>query len=568
MADKRPFAWALVGLCLAIVAFAAGKLALDRGAATEAFHVDAATMPNPIAATATALTWRGWLRGVDPSRVTAWVDGLAVPVQTDGEAISLDLQQVQPGHHLVELGVTHRGGRRQAVTDTVLVGPFAAASDEPRCSVAVHVSEAAIQQFVIPPVRERLLAAARANEWLGPDTIVEAAELHLWSGSARVKVTLAGIHRISVDAVIRIEAGGPRNLTLTLLWLTPVEFHGRVRNQVRAGGAALGAVAGALITGPLAPVGALGGFLLSDEFVQRQAQKAVWQQLQQALAKASSVALLPATTELVIGDPRSRVSLQFCGPLTVEPKLGLAARFSLQVHGDLPTTAPGPVVSGVEPKLGDPVPADQPQDISVSLALDVLNEVFYAWTHNGLLADRISHAGWVRKINAELTAWTTLRLRALTLTQAPVVMAADAGSLASEPMAWSLSLGGVQLDLEGWTTSQVVVAGRGFVRPLFFAEHGVLSLVAQVERLRLTCHTGTTLAPCFGSLLTLADVETRLNTTLATATGQLPAIDLRALLRSRTQPLHPDGLDVVKLGWSTPQDQPGVVRLHAALAKL
>src|SRR5690606_16685564 len=147
--------------------------------------------------------------------------------------------------------------------------------------------------------------------------------------------------------------------------------------------------------------------------------------------------------------------------------------------------------------------------------------------------------------DAELQAWTRLQLAGLTIERAPVLMATDQGTSAPGEPAWALGFGGLRLDLRGGEhAGDLVVAGRGWVRPRFDAASGRLELGGQVDRLRLTCVDGEVLTPCFGALLELGEVERRLDDLLAPGAGRLPAIDVRALLRSRTRELRAEGLDV------------------------
>jgi len=73
------------------------------------------------------------------------------------------------------------------------------------------------------------------------------------------------------------------------------------------------------------------------------------------------------------------------------------------------------------------------------------------------------------------------------------------------------------------------------------------------------------LTPCFGALLELGEVEQRLDALLAPGTGRLPALDIRALLRTRTQALRAEGLDVDDMRLEVPAGQPGVLRVRARL---
>lgn len=547
----------LAGLGLAALLFVGSREVLQDSARAEPFRVEVAT-PGLVATSDAGLRWRATVRPDElASRIAVWVDGLPV---TPEDSLEVDLAGAGPGHHLVEVGLTQQGGRSQTVTDTVLIGPFADLSRETDdCALALTIADAAIQRLVVPLLRERLLAAARDSPLLGPQTTLERAELILLKNSVRVRISLAGINSVGVDAFLKVEPAGPRGLALWLVRLGPVEFFGRLRTQVTAGGAAVGAA----LTGPLAPLGAIGGYMLTDRYVSERAQTEVHTQLRQGLEQAGALQLLPERAELLIGQPRSAVALGFCGPVTIAAGTGISAKLSLRPL-ERGTSGQGPVRRGVvlpeEPVLSDM------SDVRLDLSIDAVNAVLHAWTGSGLLAERISAADWVGRVDHELQAWTLLTLAGLAIDRPPVVMAADQGAPAPDQAAWALSFGGLRLDLRGGTAAgAVVAAGRGWISPRFDPASGRLELGGRVDRLRLTCVDGVTLTPCFGALLELGDVEARLDAVLAPGTGRLPSLDLRGLLQTRTRALRPEGLDVDQLALTIPPGHPGVLRVTARL---
>ena len=559
---------ALAGFGLAGLCFAGGRELLKEAAQVVPLRVEVAT-PGASAASASGLRWRGT---VSPAalagRLVARADGLPVPVVRDGGALTLALDGAGPGHHLIELALTQQGGRTQTITDTVLVGPFADLSegtaDEDRpCGLALTIAEGAIQRLLVPPLRERLLAAAQATPLLGPTTTLERAELILLKDSLRVRVALAGANRVAVDAYLQVAPSGPRGLALGLVWLGPVEFDGEIRTQATVGGAAVGAA----VTGPLAPLGAIGGYVLADRYVSKRAQEEVRTQLRRGLEQVGALPLLPERAELLVGEPRSAVALGFCGPVTIAAGTGIAAQLWLRSL-EPGLAAPGPVRRGVVlPQRA--VPEDMsgsPAAVQLDLSIDVVNALLHAWTGNGLLAEQVSAAGWTAQVDRELRAWTLLTLAGLRVERPPVLMAADQGAPGPEGDAWALSFGGLRLDLRGGEAAgAVVAAGRGWVTPRFDAERGRLELGGRVDRLRITCVEGGTLAPCFGALLELGEVEARLDALLAPGTGRMPGLDLRGLLRARTRGLRADGLDVEALALAVPPEHPGVLRVTARL---
>jgi hypothetical protein len=560
--------WALAGLGLAALMFAGSGRVLQEQARAEPLRVEVAA-PLTIAAKPDGLRWVGRpLPAELAPRLTAQIDGAPAEAVLEDGHLRLDLAGAGPGHHLVELTLAQRGGRTQTVTDALLVGPFARrgeVSPGTGCAASLTIADAAIQRLLVPVVRERLLAAAAATPLLGPGTVLERAELTLLKDSVRGRVALAGVNRIAVDAYLQVRPSGPRGLAMTLVWLGPVEFSGELRTRATVGGAAVGAA----LTGPLAPLGAIGGYVLTSRYVDRRAREEVRSQIRQGLAQLEALPLLPARAELLIGEPRSAVEPAFCGPVTIAAGAGISARLSLRplVVGDGAT--PGPVVQGVAlPE--EPVPGDMSggaADVRVDLSIDAVNAVLDAWTTSGLLAERISGDGWVPQVDAELQAWTRLTLAALHVDRPPVVMPAGQGAAPPDGAAlWALSFGGLRLDLRGGDApGSVIAAGRGWIRPRFDPDTGTLELGGQVDRLRLTCVQGTTLSPCFGALLELGDVAARLDAALSPGTGRLPSLDLRGLLQARTRALRPEGLDVAALALTVPDGHPGVLRVTARL---
>jgi hypothetical protein len=576
MARAGDARWALGGLALALLAYGTSGQVLRDSARAEPLRV-AVVPPLAVATTGEGLRWTGRVQpGALAGRLTALVDGMEVAAEVAEDVVRVDLGAAGPGHHLVELTLAQQGGRVQTVTDAVLVGPYASEWEVP-CALRLTVAAGAIDRLVMPVVRERLLAAARATPLLGDETTLERAEVTLEDERVRVRVAVAGLNRVGIDAVFAASPSGPRGLALRLEQLGPVEFSGALRTRVTVGSAAAGGAAvGAALSGPLAPLGALAGYVLADSLIGRRARQEVEGAIRGGLALVSGVELLPAEVELLVGEPRSAAELAFCGPLAISAGVGISAGFSLRpkasnvdgprvvkISGDVVTgeevawgASPGPVVQGVVlPGPGDMASGD---DVRVDLSIDAVNAVVDAWTRSGLLAERVRAAGWVPRVDEQLREWTTLSLAGVGLARAPVVMPAGEQ--------WALSFSGLQLLLGGGEAAgAVLAAGRGFIRPHFHAETGVLELGGAVDRLRLTCVDGHLLAPCFGALLELGEVESRLDAALAPGTGRLPGLDVRGLLRAGTAEFKAGGFDVDALAVAVPPALPGVLRVTARL---
>lgn len=275
MARAGDARWALGGLALALLAYGTSGQVLRDSARAEPLRV-AVVPPLAVATTGEGLRWTGRVQpGALAGRLTALLDGMEVAAEVAEDVVRVDLGAAGPGHHLVELTLAQQGGRVQTVTDAVLVGPFASEWEVP-CALRLTVAAGAIDRLVMPVVRERLLAAARATPLLGDETKLERAEVTLEEGRVRVRVAVAGLNRVGIDAVFAASPSGPRGLALRLEQLGPVEFSGALRTRVTVGSAAAGGAAvGAALSGPLAPLGALAGYVLADSLIGRRARQEV-----------------------------------------------------------------------------------------------------------------------------------------------------------------------------------------------------------------------------------------------------------------------------------------------------
>ncbi|HEY8376512.1 MAG TPA: hypothetical protein VIK91_08485, partial [Nannocystis sp.] len=297
--------WAApAGLLLAGLVLAGGRAALIEAAEAPPFRVEVAA-PHAVAAEG---TWRGRVAPPElAERVVLRVDGEVVGTGTNGHGeanmsegeVALSLDEA-PGLRLVEVELPRAGGP-EIVTDAALVGPFRERFvDVTHCGIAVRVAGAAIDRLVLPALREKLLQAAETVALLGPGTRLEEASLALQRDELQFRAALAGAHRIAVSGRLAVRVAGPRTIGIRLAALGPVEFTGSLRTKATFGAAALGGV----VTGTLAPLGALGGYLLADRYVERRARQEVETRLTEALEVVSAIPLVPERAELIVGEPR------------------------------------------------------------------------------------------------------------------------------------------------------------------------------------------------------------------------------------------------------------------------
>lgn len=496
-------------------------------------------------------------------------------VQPSG-AVEVPLAGLAPGYHQIELRTRRRGDRVHSVMSSVLVGPFAArvaAPEERRCGLSAQISTAALERVLLPVVRERLLAATRSVELLGPATRLERFVITPTPGGVRFDVALAGRNRVEVHGALAVAVG--RRLELRLRGLDEVEFTGELRTKATVGGAAVGAV----VTGPLAPLGAVAGYLLTDRYIDGRARDEVQRRLEQALRKLDDVELIPERAELIPGEPRSRVALAPCERGELDPARGVTLRLAISPDVDASAlrelASPGPVDHGV--RLPDPAPLPEGTDVQLDLSIDAVNALLDAWTAAGLLEDRVADAGLLARANESLAEWTTLQLRRVGPRLPPALApATDEG--------WSVSIGELELELDGVDTSKfsaVTVGGLGRLWPHFDEDDGTLRLAGELGRLWLSCEradvapapdasalriaAAVVREPCFGAMLEVATFDEKLNRALAPGSGRLPALDVRGLLRRESAPLRPGGLELERLWSEHPEGAPGVLRVRAAI---
>lgn len=560
-AERGWIAAGLAGLGLAAALLVVGRWALV-AAEAEPFRVEVAA-PHAVQGG----TWRGRVVPAElAERAALRVDGRRIEFfgrEADG-SIEAALAETA-GLRIIEVELTRQGGRVEVVTDAALAGQFVdRAAPEPRCGAALRIAGPAIERIALPPLRERLLAVAREVSLLGPETRLERGELRLTEGGLWFEVMLAGAHRIGASGTLSVALQGPRQLALGLVSLGPVVFAGSLRTKATAGGAA----AGALVTGPFAPLGALAGYFLADAYVDRRARRELETQLHAGLSQASALELVPAEAELVVGEPRSRAEVRLC-ELALDAT-GVAASASLRPLAVAPgdpkeagrvsarlAAIPGPARHGVT------MPALQPAapvgDVDVELSVEAIDALVDAWTVNGLLVDLASRAGWVERVDAALTEWTTLSLAGVELRLAPSLSpGTDEG--------WGVALAGLRLDLRGAPgpdPGEILAAGRGTLTPRYDPERGRVELAGSVEGVRLSCARAGALWPCFGALLELGEVEARLNALLAPGAAALPGIEVRSLLRAHTAEVRAGGIDLRELTITFPTR--GVLRASARL---
>jgi len=566
----------LVGLALATTILWKGGEALEREAEGHepfALHVD---QPAPILALGpegfdAPPTWRALVTPREErARVGVSIDGFDVvpggAVETG--ALELDLAGLvhAPGWHFVEVEVARRGGRRDHAVDPILVGRFAGGEQTParRCAATFTASPALISSLVEPLLRERLLPALRANDHMGPETEISAAELELRDDVIEFSIVLEGVNTLAVSGVVLVAIVDERKLHTELVTLGEVDFRGELRNTARGIGAGGGALVGGLIAGPLAPLGAAAGYWAADKLVSRKARETVYEQVEAGLGELEGFELLPTHIELVPGRPRSQVAIGFCDKTGVR-ETGLVAGLWIEPAPVLADDAPrfdlhtpGPLVVGATPTI-DPLAANE--DLRVELSIDAVNALIYSWTETGMLAALIGERRSLERANEELEAWTPLRLRALVPTRPPTFT-----PIGGPDEGWRYGLGGLALEVEGVDAEpwgEIQVAAAGSLSPRWDGEAGELSLVGSLDRLDLTCvHPSTSaedqaeIEGCFGDVLDAAEVRARIDERLRPGAENLPSFALAEILDERLD------LALEELGLSRPR--PGVLRLSAA----
>jgi hypothetical protein len=582
MRRLRTLAPGLLGLGLAAAVLWRGGEALERSAeGQESFAVlvdepaQVVEIPAPASlaqAPGPARSWRARVRPVSElERVELSVDGAPVEARRDVETgaleAPLDAIARAPGWHFVEVLIERRGGRRERVVDPILVGRFAGPGQAPEhkpCSASFTASPTLVRSLLVPILEREVLPALRQNGHMGPDTQITKAELELRDDVVRFELVIEGVNTLAVSGVVAVAIVDERELYAELVTLGEVDFRGELRNQARGIGAGGGAVVGGLISGPLAPVGAAAGFYLADKLVTKKAREVVRAQIDAGLEQLTGVELLPRHIELVRGQPRSRVSLGFCEQTGVRAS-GLVAGLWIEPAPPDSTSqgaprfdlgVPGPLDTAATPTIE---PLGEGEDLRVELSIDVVNALLTQWTQSGLLSELIGERRALERANAELEAWTPLRLRGLVPTRPPTLT-----PVGGPAAGWAYGIGGLAVELEGvdeqpW--GEVLVSAAGSVSPSWNPDSGELSLVGSLDRLELTCAQGEpgetrVLQGCFSEVLEAAEVRERIDAHLRPGARNLPTLALRELLDEEL------GVQLDELAMSRPR--PGVLRLSAS----
>jgi hypothetical protein len=404
----------------------------------------------------------------------------------------------------------------------------------------------------------QVLPQLRDNEHMGPDTKLTVAELELREATIRFEIEVSGHNTLAVSGLLAVWVDELRRLHLHLMLLDEVDFRGDLRTKAQSVGAGGGALIGGLIAGPLAPVGALAGWWLADDYVTDKARKTVRTKIDEGLAELSGVELLPASVELLPGEPRSRVELGFCKRTAVRPG-GLVAGLWIEPSRTGASIyelgVAGPLVTGSQPSF-TALDGDGSEDLRLELGIDLVNALITEWTRSGLLLELLRVPHLLEQANAEMDEWTPLKLTALVPTRPPLFTPAG-----GPEQGWSFGLGGLLVEASGaeqpW--GQVRVGGEGTLQPLWHADRGVLKLAGSLDRLTIACEQqeaeGPVLRPCFASVLESVELRERIDARLRPEAEGMPELDLRALLA--------DELTLAIAGLELSRPLPGVLRLSA-----
>lgn len=511
--------------------------------------------------TVAAPSWQAVMRPAgELPRLDVTLDGEAIESERDDETGSVEVPLAgligAPGWHFVELGVSRRGGRQQRAVAPILLGRFETPTDKP-CAASLTASPQLIQDVVTRMLERELLPPLRDNETMGPDTAITTVELSLGDDRVAFAIELAGVNTLAVSGAISVAVVGDRQLHAELAELSEVEFRGQLRNTARGIGAGGGAIVGGLIGGPLAPVGAAAGWYLADKFVTKKARQIVREQVEAGLARFDGVELLPDRIELMRGFPASAVRVGFCEQTGVRSHGLVAGVWIDPIAVDqprYPLQVPGPLRTGATPTI-DALEAGE--QLRIELTIDTVNLLLTTWTASGMLADLINLPRALEHANAELEAWTPLRLRELSPTYPPTLT--PAGGPAD---GWTYGLGGLVVEVDGVDAQpwgQIFVSAAGTLAPHWDADAGELSLEGSLDRLDITCARqdadAVMLSGCFSEVLEAAEVRERIDAHLRPGARGLPKLALRELLAESL------GLDVQQLAFSRPR--PGVLRVAA-----
>src|SRR5690606_25581447 len=130
-------------------------------------------------------------------------------------------------------------------------------------------------------------------------------------------------------------------------------------------------------------------------------------------------------------------------------------------------------------------PLTPDEHVRVELSIDAVNALLTEWTASGLLAQLIGEEKAIERANAELEAWTPLRLGRLRPTRPPTL-----NPVGGPSDGWRYGIGGVAIDVSGveeqpWGAIHVAAAGE--LRPSWDPDAGTLSLLGSLDTLAVTC---------------------------------------------------------------------------------
>ncbi len=523
--------------------------------------------------------------------------------------LHLDTRSLPPGVLRIRAEIDRRGDRSVAVSDDVVLGPFATRTQsESRCNVALGVSARAIRGALLPRLREELEGRLKDVDALGADPKLERLDVHLVDGGVRVEVAVAAADRLAIDAVLDLAAAPPRQIGVSLRSLDKVVFEGKTRDRAETGAAVVGAV----LTGPLAPAGAELGRKWMGDYVSKKAREIATQRIEEGLRAVSELELVPEGFEALRGDPRSHLDIALCGPLILGPtELGIGLRATPRWPSDAQADAndpsdgreardandttrrdgiPGPIFYDA-PVV--PLPLRDGEDVRVDVGIDGVNALLWSWTQSGLLSDLIHSRGLLENVNRELEPWTTIRAGELHVVLPPIVMV-DARDPSQWRMVWSaieLALAQEQAPAPGGSThapgssdstpdpsprrpgaqldpsqrKELALTFAGRLAPVWQRSSGELLLTGHLDDLAIRCERRegdkVRVEPCLSQLLAALDLRKRIDDRLAPDAGRLPAIHLGPLLQRATR----GDASIAWLHIEHPKDDPTRIRIQAGL---
>jgi hypothetical protein len=364
-----PWLWRIAGVPIAL---AGGLIAVSLVGAATPTRDFSAVLPDELQVVpdGQSVVLRGLaLDGADLERVTADLDGHAIPLAWTESQFGASLPPLPAGAYPLRMGIVHQGGVRRELTVPVVVGPFAARGQWIDSAIVLQI---ALSDLDSQGLRAGDLASALSRRIvaIAPQTPLGAltsCPTTIRPSSDPASFILAGravFERGSVAFMIPLTFQRPTRRTLAIARAGRVRAEpddralqvGRDQGAAGLGGA--GAALGGALGGPFgAVVGGALGWMVGDhvgaERVRTEARTQLERMVDGFLPRVSQAMVLPERISLDPQIPGTSLRLRFHAPPRLVEGAGLVVHIDAQVESTHASRLPGPLeFSASEQLLG------------------------------------------------------------------------------------------------------------------------------------------------------------------------------------------------------------------------